>query len=357
MAVGDALSTQAGMATPNAPTAPISFTSTTVAEHWDGTSWQIVPTPNPPGATFSSLNGVSCPRPSICFAVGDYGTDPNSPVARPLIELWDGTSWSIQPAEDVGNGALGAVSCSGPLACTAVGGLRASPFGGELAMRWDGTRWIVQNAPNPEDPTTEFQLTDVSCPLKRTCTVVGWSIPLDGSGLSSSSPLVQRWFGRINTWGLQAAPKPAGAETAGLSGVSCPDGPTCFAVGWFGIPSIPSIGIGTLAERRVGSSWSVMPTPNPTQPPGSGVNAQLLGVSCPRRRACHAVGTGVGSAGDFIAIAERFDGASWQLESIPTNGLEAPTLRDVSCPSRLFCMAVGGSGGVSGGTLAAQWTP
>src|SRR5512132_1356290 len=135
MAVGDALSTQAGMATPNAPMAPISFTSTTVAEHWDGTSWQIVPTPNPPGATFSSLNGVSCPRPRICFAVGDYGTDPNSPVARPLIELWDGTSWSIQPAEDVGNGALGAVSCSGPLACTAVGGLRASPFGGELAMR------------------------------------------------------------------------------------------------------------------------------------------------------------------------------------------------------------------------------
>ena len=276
MAVGDALSTQAGMATPNAPTAPISFTSTTVAEHWDGTSWQIVPTPNPPGATFSSLNGVSCPRPSICFAVGDYGTDPNSPVARPLIELWDGTSWSIQPAEDVGNGALGAVSCSGPLACTAVGGLRASPFGGELAMRWDGTRWIVQNAPNAEDPTTEWQLTDVSCPLKRTCTVVGWSIPLDGSGLSSSSPLVQRWFGRINAWGLQAAPKPAGAETAGLSGVSCPDGPTCFAVGWFGIPSIPSIGIGTLAERRVGSSWSVMPTPNPDAAAGLGSKRTAL---------------------------------------------------------------------------------
>ena len=109
------------MAAPNAPTAPVSFTSTTVAEHWDGTSWQIVPTPNPPGATFSSLNGVSCPGPSICFAVGDYGTDPNSPFARPLIELWDGTSWSIQPSADVGNGVLVAVSCSGLLACTAVG--------------------------------------------------------------------------------------------------------------------------------------------------------------------------------------------------------------------------------------------
>jgi hypothetical protein len=357
MAVGDALSTQAGMARRIAPRAPISFTSTTVAEHWDGTSWQIVPTPNPPGATFSSLNDVSCPRPRICFAVGDYGANPNSPFASPLIERWDGTSWSIQPSEDVGNGALGAVSCSGPLACTAVGGLGASASGGELALRWDGTGWHVQSTPHVEDSPRESQLTDVSCPRRRTCTAVGWSITFDGSGLSSSSPLVERWFGRINAWGLQAAPKPAAAEAAGLSGVSCPDGPVCFAVGWFGIPSIPRIGIGTLAERRVGSSWSVMPTPNPTQPPGSGVNAQLSGVSCPRRRACHAVGTGVGSAGDFIAIAERFDGASWQLESIPTNGLEVPTLRDVSCPSRLFCMAVGGSGGFSGGTVAAKWTP
>jgi hypothetical protein len=219
-----------------------------------------------------------------------------------------------------------------------------------LAERWDGT------LAHPIDLVVSGSgFDDLSAfPHFLTCTVVGWSIPLDGSGLSSSSPLVERWFGRVNAWGLQAAPKPAGAESAGLSGVSCPDAPACFAVGWFGIPSI---GIGTLAERRVGSSWSVMPTPNPTQPPGSGLSAQLFGVSCPGRRACHAVGTGVGSAGDFIAIVERFDGASWQLESIPTDGLERPTLRDVSCPSRLFCMAVGGSGGFSGGTLAAKRTP
>ena len=57
---------------------------THIAEHWNGTSWRIVTTPNPPGATFSSLNGVSCPRPNVCFAVG-------SSDSGPLVELWNGT--------------------------------------------------------------------------------------------------------------------------------------------------------------------------------------------------------------------------------------------------------------------------
>ena len=35
--------------------------SQTVAERWDGTSWQLVPTPNPPGAFNSTLRDVSCP--------------------------------------------------------------------------------------------------------------------------------------------------------------------------------------------------------------------------------------------------------------------------------------------------------
>ena len=32
--------------------------------------------PNPPGATWSQLNGVSCPQRNVCFAVGYWRTDP-----------------------------------------------------------------------------------------------------------------------------------------------------------------------------------------------------------------------------------------------------------------------------------------
>ena len=56
---------------------------------------------------------------------------------------------------------------------------------------------------------------------------------------------------------------PEGAEFFGVGGVSCPDGRVCFAVGSF---STPTIGFATLVERRVGSRWSVMPTPNRRHP-------------------------------------------------------------------------------------------
>jgi hypothetical protein len=325
-------------------------TYSTVAERWDGRSWQIVPTPDPFSATFISLNGISCPRPNVCFAVGSSGSGSSS---EPLIELWNGTSWSHQQSPDVGNGGLSAVSCSGLLACTAIGGSDAS---GTLAERWDGTGWHVQSVPDAPGSQSSV-LSDVSCPLKRTCTAVGQTngvtIPV--------APLVERWFGRVNSWGLQAAPKPDGADIAQFSGVSCPDGRVCFAVGASLGPPGPFFerDVTTLAERRIGSRWSVMPTPNPTPQPGSRVFADLFDVSCPGRQACHAVGEGFTSGGQ-IAIAERFDGRSWQLESIPyPYSGSSPSLADVSCPSRLFCMAVGSdfAGLFHAFTLAAKWTP
>src|SRR5512132_419247 len=219
-------------------------TSATVAERWNGTDWQIVPTPNPPGAN-NSLNGVSCPRPSICFAVGrsDY---------QPLIELWNRTNWAIQSSAAVQYGEFDAVSCSALLACTAVGKNPATA-GPPLVERWDGTGWHIQSTPNPPGSQSS-SLAGVSCPRKRTCTAVGQSS--DGA---VNSPLVERWFGRVNAWGLQSAPKPAGAERASLAGVSCPGGSVCFAVGNSSHPDVSTTVTATLAERRIGSTWSVMP--------------------------------------------------------------------------------------------------
>jgi hypothetical protein len=339
------------------------FREATVAERWNGTSWQMVPTPDTPSATTPLLNGVSCPRPNVCFAVGGSGSPSASPDLRaPQIERWNGASWSHQPSPDVGNGGLSAVSCSGLRDCTAVGNT-FRPGGLDeqsLAERWDGTGWHVQST--PVAPGSGFSsLFGVSCPLKRTCTAVG-----DSTGAASpfpSSPLVERWDGRINAWELEAAPKPAGARDAGFSGVSCPHGPVCFAVGGSArnIPFVGTQGL-TLAERRVGSSWSVMPTPNQTPPPQAQSNSELEGVSCPGRRACHAVGDAYGvDPSGFRAIAEGFDGANWQLESTPSTGKSDSPLTGVSCPRRLFCMAVGSTGDFSMGgpafALAEQWTP
>ena len=183
------------------------FDSAAVAERWDGTSWQIMPTPTTPGSLF----GISCPQPSVCFAVGT------------LHELWDGTSWSIQPNPPDVQGLLGDVSCSGLLACTGVGYVSTATGANirTLAERWDGSGWHVQSTPNITGSDTS-DLSGVSCPLRRTCTAVGQSV----TG-QVASPLVERWFGRVNSWGLQATPEPDGAQGVGLRDVSCPNGTGC----------------------------------------------------------------------------------------------------------------------------------
>ena len=105
-----------------------------------------------------------------------------------------------------------------------------------------------------------------------------------------------------------------------------------------------------------------MSTPNPgpyLSSFGLVFNGQLFSVSCPGQRACHAVGYGLDSTGELVLIGERFDGASWQLETIPHSG-GIPHLAGVSCPSRFFCMAVGHNEEINGlqdATAAAKWTP
>src|SRR5262249_58144572 len=43
----------------------------TLAERWNGHTWSIQPTPNPPGHGFKLLNGVACTSRSSCMAVGN----------------------------------------------------------------------------------------------------------------------------------------------------------------------------------------------------------------------------------------------------------------------------------------------
>jgi hypothetical protein len=305
---------------------PHSFTP--VIEHWDGTSWQMMPTPT----AFGSLEGISCPRSNVCFAVGG------------LHELWNGTNWSIQ--SDPAHGSLEDVSCSGLLACTAVG-LRVSNGNlFTLAERWNGTGWQVQSTPNPAG-SDNSNLYGVSCPLRRTCTAVGQSV-FPGVPTDHLAPFLERWFGRVNAWGMQAAPQPEGAQSVGLGDVSCPDGSrVCVVVGSSTSQGQSSV----MAARRIGlGSWSIFPL-TALPGPGSGLST----VDCPVVRFCQATG-GWGSG----LIAERFDGTNWHVEGIPTNGLTGSSLDDISCPSRFFCMAVG-RGPVSQfgtfGTLAAKWTP
>src|SRR5271155_297328 len=95
----------------------------TLAEHWNGHSWSVQPTPNPASEPGSTLFGVSCWSATSCTAVGSAGNDGDTEVT--LAEHWNGKHWRIQrtpsPAGAPSSFLYG-VSCTSASACIAVGG-------------------------------------------------------------------------------------------------------------------------------------------------------------------------------------------------------------------------------------------
>jgi len=97
--------------------------SQTLAEVWNGSTWSLQPTPHPSAFQVNTLNSVSCTAADACTAVGDSSTAGFGNF-QTLAEVWDGTAWSLRstpnrpgPAPNFLNG----VSCGASQMCTAVG--------------------------------------------------------------------------------------------------------------------------------------------------------------------------------------------------------------------------------------------
>ena len=97
----------------------------TLIEHWDGTSWNIVTSPNTDPAQRNYLYGVTCLSTSDCWAVGAYGDPYQGPsLEQTLIEHWDGSAWTIVSSPNTSatqNNALYGVTCVAASDCWAVG--------------------------------------------------------------------------------------------------------------------------------------------------------------------------------------------------------------------------------------------
>src|SRR5437588_158952 len=72
------------------------FYDQTLIEHWNGTEWSIVTSPNTSTTQSNGLGGVTCASASNCWAVGSYYNLSiiNNQPHHTLIERWKGTAWS-----------------------------------------------------------------------------------------------------------------------------------------------------------------------------------------------------------------------------------------------------------------------
>jgi hypothetical protein len=71
----------------------------TLAMHWDGVAWSVVPSPTPGGN--ADLAGVVAVGPDDVWAVGGF-VDRTANAVRTLVEHWDGTTWSVVPSANKG---------------------------------------------------------------------------------------------------------------------------------------------------------------------------------------------------------------------------------------------------------------
>jgi hypothetical protein len=72
----------------------------TLIEHWNGTSWKVVPSPTPGGDP--ALTGVAARSPSDVYAVGSGLPSINGGVVQGIILRWNGTTWSVDPNPTTG---------------------------------------------------------------------------------------------------------------------------------------------------------------------------------------------------------------------------------------------------------------
>jgi hypothetical protein len=132
---------------------------TTSAMHWDGTNWKRVATPNV-GEGTNKLNAVLALAPNDVWAVGfsTPAAPPKQGATLTLIEHFDGTSWAVVPSPNAGrNGANQSNRLFGLTAKSAddiwaFGSYFAADGSGHqmtLLLHWDGTRWTVASSPSP----------------------------------------------------------------------------------------------------------------------------------------------------------------------------------------------------------------
>jgi hypothetical protein len=234
----------------------------TLVEHWDGTEWSLVSSPNP--SSYSYLYAVAAVSANNIWAVGqNYGSGEPST----LVEHWDGTVWSIVSSPNpAGRSAyLGGVSAVSGTDIWAVGysGSSSAPYLIPLIEHYDGTSWSIVSSPYV--PSSRFnQLNGVTAISAKDVWAVGYQN--ENANGQDVQGLIEHWNG--TKWSLVKSPV-AGDET-NLYAITGSSSANVWAVGYLENSNLDMLPI---IEQWNGSVWKVVSSPDP------GNAAQFLGAA------------------------------------------------------------------------------
>jgi hypothetical protein len=309
----------------------------TLAVHWNGSKWSIVATPD--GANeVNWLIGADAVASNDVWAAGYSATNPPEQSQRvTLIEHWNGTQWSVVPSPNptprlsggpVSNELYG-IAAVAANDVWAVGQSVDYGAGQTLIVHWNGTAWSAVSAPHPGLYST---LRSVSVVTGNDIWAVGTHV-VNGSQLT----LIEHWNG--TTWSVVPSPNdgPYVQELLRVRAVSSSD---VWAVGYhlavFGVSQVYQ----TTILHWNGSSWTVVPSPDLNQ--RSNYLWSVDGTSASDAWAVGFYDTGT----TLDTVTQHWDGIAWTVQSSPSPSDYISELSDVAALSPTEVWTVGQSSGL-----------
>jgi alpha-tubulin suppressor-like RCC1 family protein len=274
--------------------APSGTGNLTLIEHWNGSAWSVVPSPNPVTGTGDTdrLTAISGTSPTDLWAVGSYGTDEFNAM---LFEHWNGTAWSFVPPpsedEEFGEG----ITVISPTDVWAVGSEGGT---GTISANWNGTAWTFVSTPELTDGAAPVnQLTEVTATGPDNVWASGYESNVDEENFQI--PYVLHWNG--TAWSLTEVPN-AGSEGSLLRGITALSASDVWASGQ---TQQSDGGLLSLTEHFNGTTWSSVPSLDPGET-GSSIDNTFDAITSAAPNTLFAVGTQeVSTQCCLMALAER----------------------------------------------------
>jgi hypothetical protein len=172
-------------------------------EHWDGQAWTIVPVGNPnrlPG----SLSSITVISATDAWVVGGFQAETPTMRNAPLVEHWNGVSWSLTPVPALANAgrhheqSLVSVAGLSPDDVWALG--NASVNGATYLNRllhWNGRVWTRIAAPEPSSTSGLGSISLLTALAIDPATGLPWAVGGHLQGVGESFTFDGALFG---TW-------------------------------------------------------------------------------------------------------------------------------------------------------------
>ena len=311
---------------PNGP----QFVKRTLIQHFNGSTWDIVSSPNRTGDTVSELFSASAVSANDAWAVGSSNN--GSLPSRTLIEHWNGSQWDIIPSPSPDQQfnelrGIAALSANDVWAVGFRGGTKSDTPIETLILHWNGSAWTQVTSPNISGGANQlFGITAISANDI-------WAV-----GSSAGDPLAVHWSG--STWSVSPLEEGSGLSSEKLSGVSGKASNDVWAVG-DGKGVFTNQTFATIRHWD-GACWTekVCHAASSSNPPdgyeGGGPDAYFTGVAAASVNDVWAVG--VHGSGPMIM---HWDGKAWTAVTHPRAFPNAATLNAVATLSGAGAWSVG----------------